>query len=356
MPPPTGAVTAPAAATGPGSLLARVGGDWLNAQLALSLFVVSLAVVVGMLVNSSYYVQIMTLTAIYAAVGVSWAIAGGLSGVLLLGYISFFGVGAYANGLLFTKLGWTPWVNLVAGAVVAAILALLVAAVTLRFGLNEDYFAMFTVAFSQVLKLLLLNWEYAGRATGIYVTVIRDDPWMMAFVTRKPYLYIGLGLVLVAVAVNYAVQRSRLGYYLAAVRENAQAAEAIGINESRVKTIAIVISGGLAGAIGAFYCQVATFIDPKQAFSLAKNFEMLLGPVLGGRLSLIGPILGASVVKPMEDLLRGWLGGGADALYLVLYGLALAAGCLLLPRGIATYLEGWHRRLVGPAAPPRLAP
>jgi branched-chain amino acid transport system permease protein len=354
MPLPTRAAAAPAATAGrPLSLLARLGADWLRAQLILSLLLVSLAALVGALIESSYYLQIRTLTAIYAAIGVGWAVAGGLSGVLLLGYISFFGVGAYANGLLLTKLGWSPWLNLVAGAVVAAVLALLIAAVTLRFGLNEDYFAMFTVALSQVLKLLLLNWDYAGRATGIYVTVVRDDAWMMAFVTRKPYLFIGLGLVLVALAVNYAVQRSRLGYYLAAVRENAQAAEAVGINESRVKSIAIVISGGVAGAVGAFYCQVATFIDPKQAFSLAKNFEMLLGPVLGGRLSLIGPVLGAAIVKPMEDLLRGWLGGGADALYLVLYGLALTAGCLLLPRGIATYLEAWHRRLVGPGAPAR---
>jgi len=92
------------------------------------------------------------------------------------------------------------------------------------------------------------------------------------------------------------------------------------------------------------------FIDPKQAFSLAKNFEMLLGPVIGGRLSLLGPILGAGFIKPMEDLLRGWLGGGADAFYLILYGAVLAAGCLLLPRGFATYLEVWHRRLVTRAA------
>lgn len=340
-----------AGGTAPAGRLAVVGADWLNLQLGLSLGLVVLAGLAGWLIESTYYVHIMVLTAIYAAVGLAWAIAGGLGGLLLLGYISFFGIGAYVNGLLFAKFAVSPWANLVIAAGVAGVLALLIAAVTLRFGLNEDYFAMFTVALSQVLKLLFLNWEYAGRATGIYITVVRDDFWAMSFTARRPYLAIALGLLLVVVAVSYAVQRSRLGYYLTAVRENAQAAEAIGINESRVKTIAMVISGALAGSIGAFWGQFTSFIDPKQSFSLAKNFEMLLGPVIGGRLTLIGPILGAGFVKPMEDLLRGWLGGGADALYLVLYGSILAAGCLLLPRGFASYLEAAHRRLFSAPSP-----
>ena len=336
--------------SGPAGRLAAVCADWLNAQLALCLGALALAALAGWLIESTYYIQIMVLAAIYAGIGISWAIAGGLGGLLLLGYISFFGIGAYVNGLLFTKFGVSPWANLVLAAAAAALLALLIAVVTLRFGLSEDYFALFTVAVSQVLKLLFLNWDYAGRATGIYITVVRDDFWTMSFTGRRPYLVIALGLLLVALAVSYAIQRSRLGYYLAAVRENAQAAEAIGINESRVKTLAIVISGGLAGAIGAFWGQFTSFIDPKLAFSLAKNFEMLLGPVIGGRLSLVGPLLGTALVKPMEDLLRGWLGGGADALYLVLYGSVLVAGCLLLPRGFATYLEAWHRRLTARTA------
>jgi branched-chain amino acid transport system permease protein len=344
-PPSTPVIAEPAAGALPlRERLSHVWREWLKLQLAAGLALVLVTAAVGAVVSSTYYVHIMVLTVLYAAVGVAWAIAGGLGGVLLLGYISFFGVGAYTNAILYTKLGISPWLNLFAGAAAAAALALLIAGITLRFGLNEDYFAMFTVALSQVLRLLLLNWEYAGRAMGIYITVVRDDVWNMAFVDRKPYLYIALVLLLAVLFVSYAIQRSRLGYFLAAVRENAQAAEALGINESRIKTIAIVVSGTLAGALGAFWGQFATFVDPKQAFSLAKNFEMLLGPVLGGRLSLIGPVLGAAVIKPLEDLLRGWLGGGADAFYLVLYGAALVAGCLLLPRGIAVYLEAAHRR------------
>ncbi len=323
---------------------ARFLADWLNWQVVAAALCIGLLAAAGAATESEYLVQIMVLTAIYAAVGVSWTIAGGFGGLLLLGYISFYGLGAYVNGIAFTKFGVSPWLCLALGAAAAAALALLVAAVTLRFGLREDYFAMFTVALSQVLKFILLNWDFAGRATGIYITVVRDDFWAMSFVGRTPYLYIALALLLAAIAISYAIQRSRLGYYFAAVRQNTNAAEALGIDAARVKTAAMTISGAMAGAIGALYCQFATFIDPKQVFSLATNFEMLLGPVLGGRLSIVGPILGAGAIKPLQDLLRGWLGGQADALYLVIYGLVLVLGCLLLPRGIAHHIEAWHRR------------
>lgn len=322
----------------------RFLSDWTNWQLVVATAFVALCALTGWAVDSDYLLQVMVLAAVFAAMGTAWSIAGGLSGLLLLGYISFFGVGAYLDGLLFTKMGVNPWLCIVLSFFAAAALAWVVSRVTLRFGLGEDYFAMFTVALSQVLKFVLLNWDYAGGATGIYLTIVEDDFWRLSFVDRKPYLYIALAMLLVVIVVNYAVQKSRMGYYLAAVRENVQAAEALGIRSSRVKTQAMMLSGGLAGSIGAFYTQFATFIDPKQVFSLATNFEMLLGPVLGGRLSIIGPVLGASFLKPVQDFLRGWLGGDADALYLILYGAVLAIGILLLPRGAASYVEGWHRR------------
>lgn len=303
----------------------------------------------GFATESNYTVQILTLAAIYAAVALAWSISGGLGGLLLLGFISFFGIGAYVNGILFTKYGVSPWLNLFIAAAFAAVLAWLIARITLRYELSEDYFAMFTVGVSQVIKYILLNWEYAGRATGIYITITRDDFAAMSFVSRKPYLIIALLLVLGVLVASWLAQRSRFGYYLAAVRQNSNAAEALGIDTVAVKTRAIVLSGALAGAVGAFYCQFATFIDPKQAFSLATNFEMLLGAVLGGRLTLIGPLLGASILKPFQDVLRGLMGGHADALYLMVYGALLVASCLLLPKGIAHYLEIWHRRRYGSA-------
>lgn len=321
--------------------------NWLDWQLVAGAVLLVAAAVAGFATESNYIVQILTLTAIYAAVALAWSISGGLGGMLLLGYISFFGVGAYVNGILFTKYGVSPWLNLFIAGAFSAVVAWLIARITLRFALSEDYFAMFTVGVSQVIKYILLNWDYAGRARGIYITITSDDFAAMSFVSRKPYLMIALVLVLAVLVASWITQRSRLGYYLAAVRQNSSAAEALGIDTVAIKTRAIVLSGALAGAIGAFYCQFATFIDPKQAFSLASNFEMLLGAVLGGRLTLIGPLLGASIIKPFQDVLRGLMGGHADAAYLMVYGGLLVASCLLLPKGIAAYLEIWHRRRYG---------
>jgi branched-chain amino acid transport system permease protein len=321
--------------------------NWLDWQLAVAAGLIALAAAGGLASGSDYVVQVLVMATIYAAVATGWSIAGGLGGLLLLGFISFYGVGAYVNGILFTKYGMSPWLNLFAAAAVAAALAWLIAAVTLRFALSEDYFAMFTVGVSQVLKLLLLNSEYFGRATGIYITVVKDDWANMAFVSRKPYLLIALGLLAATIFVSYLVQRSPFGYRLAAIRQNSDAAEALGIDSVKTKTQAIVLSGALGGAIGAFYCQFVTFIDPKQVFSLATNFEMLLGAVLGGRLTLIGPLLGAAALKPLQDVMRGLFGGHADAFYLVLYGGLLIVSCLALPKGIAHYIEVWHRRRYG---------
>jgi branched-chain amino acid transport system permease protein len=318
--------------------------NWLDWQLVAGLFVIAVAAAIGVSSPSEYVVQVVTLGALYAAVASAWSIAGGMGGMLLLGIISFFGVGAYTNAILFTKYGISPWLNLMLGFLVAAALGRLIAAITLRFGLSEDYFAMFTVGISQVIKHLLLNWDYAGRATGIYITVVEDNFLMMSFVSRKPYLVIGLLLLLGILWISYRIQKSEFGYRLAAIRLNNQAAEAVGIDSVRTKTHAIVLSAGLAGMIGAFYSQFASFIDPAQVFSLATNFEMLLGSVLGGRLTIIGPLLGSAVLKPIQDVMRGLMGGGADALYLVFYGGLLVAACLLLPKGIAQYIQNWHKR------------
>ena len=317
--------------------------NWLDWQLIVTAGFIACVALLGVTTTSDYLIQILVLATIYAAVAASWSIAGGLGGLLLLGFISFYGVGAYTNGILLTKYGVSPWVNILIAGGVAALLGWLIAVVTLRYELSEDYFAMFTVGVSQVLKVLFLNSDYLGRATGIYITIVKDDWLMMAFVSRKPYLLIALVLLLAIILTSYLVQKSKFGFRLAAVRQNSRAAEAIGIDPVKTKIQAIIIAGGLGGSVGAFYSQFVTFIDPKQVFSLATNFEMLLGAVLGGRLTIIGPVLGAAALKPLQDVLRGIFGGEADALYLVLYGALLMISCLTLPKGIAYYIERWHQ-------------
>ena len=320
--------------------------DWLNFQLFASMVLIGLVAFFGAGANP-YELQIVVLTIVFAIMGVGWAIAGGFGGQLLIGYITFFGIGAYANGILYTQFSVSPWLNLIAGGLIAAAFAALMARMCLRYGLKDDYFGLFTVAVSQVFMVIFYNWALAGKAVGISIPTFRHDAWAMSFPDKTEYLFIALGLLSVALVISYLVQRSRLGYYLAAVSDGTDAAEAIGVNATRVKVMAIGISGGIAGSCGAFYAQFTTFIDPGRVFGLALNFEFLLGPVLGGRLNLIGPVLGSAILRPAKDLLRGWLGGGADALYLILYGVILIAGILLMPKGLAGFLEPLHARFLG---------
>jgi branched-chain amino acid transport system permease protein len=221
-----------------------------------------------------------------------------------------------------------------------------VAKITLQFGLKDDYFGLFTVALSQVFMVIFYNWGFAGKAVGISISIREYDFWGMRFPNKTGYLCVALGILTIVLLISYFVQRSRFGYYLAAVREGPIAAEAVGVNVTKCKILIIALSSGIAGLCGAFFSMFTTFIDPSKVFGLAQNFEFLLGPVLGGRLSLIGGILGAAVLRPLKDVMRGFFGGEADALYLVLYGLILVFAILLIPKGIAGQLELLHARFL----------
>ena len=321
----------------------RARDFWLDVQLGVCLSAALVLALVGGFVDSGYTLQVLILTILFAVMGMGWTIAGGLAGQLLVGYVSFFGIGAYVNALLLTKFGISPWVNLLLAGGAGSLLGWVMARITLRFGLIEDYFGLFTVAVSQIFLVIFLNWNFAGRATGVYIMVLEDDFWSMSFVSRRPYLWTALGLLVLTTLLLYGLMRSRFGYVLAAVRENPDAAEALGIDVTAARTKAVVLSGGVAGVVGAFYAQFTTFIDPKQVFGLGLNFELLLAPILGGRLSLMGSLLGSFVLRPLKDGMRGWFSGGADALYLMLYGLVLIASILLVPNGIAGWLERRYR-------------
>lgn len=321
----------------------RIVSNWLNLQLVLSLLVIAAAAVFGASA-SPYELQIIILTIIFAIMGVGWTIAGGLAGQLLIGYITFFGIGAYTNGILYSQFGISPWINLVLGGLAGGLVAILMARLCLRYGLKDDYFGLFTVAMSQVFMVMFYNWTLAGKAVGISISITQRSAWTMSFPDKTEYLFIALGLLLLTLLLSYAIQRSKFGYYLAAIREGADAAEAVGVNVTRTKVLAIGISSGVAGTCGAFFSQFTTFIDPSKVFGLGLNFEFLMAPVLGGRLSLIGPLLGSIVLRPTKDVLRGMLGGQADAYYLIVYGLILIVAILLLPKGIAGVMEAAHRR------------
>ncbi|HML40256.1 MAG TPA: branched-chain amino acid ABC transporter permease [Bellilinea sp.] len=320
--------------------------DWDRTQLAISLIILALLAAAPLVIKSPYYIGIIILAVLYAFVGISWNIVAGFAGQLLIAHIIFVAVGAYTTIVLNNTFSISPWIGIPVSGVVAALLGAIVAFFTLRYGLKADYFALFSIALMVAFKTLFLKWDFVGGAVGMGLRL--NDPTLakMIFHTKEPYLYIALGLTLIGVLVQYFIYRSKMGKYFVAIREDESAAAALGVNTSRYKTLALLIGSALAGIGGGFYVMYVTFVEPPQVFDLGLNVELVLaGPIIGGLGSLLGPLVGALVNKPLAELIRGFLSVGRSGSSLIVYGSFLVLAILFMPRGIVGALQNPYMKL-----------
>jgi branched-chain amino acid transport system permease protein len=220
-----------------------------------------------------------------------------------------------------------------------------VGALSFRYGLKGSYFALVTLAFAEVFRILALSVPFTGAGVGLMLP-LSESFANMQFGSRKGYVYLALGLVGVALLVTWWLKHSRFGAYLQAVRDNEDAARAIGVNPFRVKLGAIVLSGGLMGAGGAFYVQVFQYIDPGLAYGPGTSVEALVAAIVGGMGTLWGPVLGAVALHGLSELTRN-LFGQLPGINMVIYGVVLVLIVMFLPRGIAglgaTVTSLWSR-------------
>ena len=221
------------------------------------------------------------------------------------------GIGAYTSTLLLVRLGITPWLGLVAGGLAAAAFGCFAGYLSFRYGLRGPYFALVTLAFAEMLRLLALNWMAVGGPMGILIPLPRagDAWWRLQFDGKLPYYYLALGLLGGALWLTRAVERSRLGHVLAAVRENEEAAEASGVDTMGAKLRAMALSAFLTALGGTFYAQYFSFIDPALTFGPAVSVEILLRPIVGGPGTLLGPVLGSVVLTPLSEVSRSLIRG-----------------------------------------------
>lgn len=229
--------------------------------------------------------------------------------------------------------GLNPWVALVAAAGVAALVGLIVGALSFRYGLKGSYFALVTLAFAEVCRILALSLPFTGAGVGLMVP-LRESVANLQFGSRVGYLYVILAMVVAALLVSAWLRHSRFGAYLQAVRDNEDAARAAGVDPLRVKLGAIVLSGGFMGLAGAFYVQVFQYIDPGIAFGSTASVEALVAAIVGGMGTVWGPLLGAFALHVLADLTRN-LFGELPGINMVIYGCVLVLIVMFLPRGIA---------------------
>lgn len=302
---------------------------------ALGAAVVATLAALPLVVTDGYVLNTLILVFYYAYLGQAWNLLGGYAGQLSLGHSAYFGVGAYASTILFTTLGVTPWLGMWAGAAVAALLATGIGLLGFRFGLRGVYFALTTLAFNEILRVLVLHWDLAGGAVGVFLPFKGDAPALFQFKGRVPFYYIALAMAVGVTLLVAWIARSPLGWRLTAVREDEEAARAVGVDATRAKLVAIALSGGLTALGGTFYAQYYLNIHPSVVFSTPLSIEILLRAYVGGAGTVLGPLVGAAILTPLGEVARSTFArGGLEGLHLVVYGALLVVTVLFFPRGI----------------------
>jgi branched-chain amino acid transport system permease protein len=315
---------------------------WLGALAAV-------LIALPLVTTSSFAIDIFIRILLFAFIGVAWNLMGGYAKQLSLGHAAYFGLGAYTSTILQIDFNVSPWIGMVAGGGVAALASLPIG--WLCFRLRGPYFAIATIATAQVFMLLFLKFrDFAWGAEGTTIPNLGNAPLMMQFEGKAAYYYIALGLLAIGLAITYRIERSWMGYYLVAIGEDEDAAEAIGVNAPRIKRDIYMISAFLTALAGTFYVQYIYFIDPATAFSFNVSVEAALVSIVGGIGTLWGPVIGTILLEASSALLQSWLGSSLGGVQLTVYSLILMAVILWRPTGLLGVLTDAYRRIVPAAA------
>jgi branched-chain amino acid transport system permease protein len=298
---------------------------------AIALAVAALAAV-PLLTQSNTVLNFLVVALLIALAGQGWNILGGYGGQYSFGHAAFFGTGAYVTAILQVRYGVNAWAGFGLGVLAGAVLGSVIGALTFRSGLRGSYFALVTLAFAEVLRIIASVAPITGAGVG---TLVKLDlrPEAFQFQSRAVFYWIILALVALSLVIAWLVERSRFGAYLIAVRENEDAARALGVDATRVKFSAMTLSAAITAAAGCFYTQYFLFLDAGIAYGPWISVEALLTAIIGGSGTVLGPLIGALVVKLLGEGARLFT-GDAPGLDLVIYGAVLVLVVWFAPRGL----------------------
>jgi branched-chain amino acid transport system permease protein len=317
-------------------VIRRLVGDTSGrALVALAALFVILALAPAFV--NDYVLTVLVLALYYAYTGQAWNLMIGFAGLLSLGEAMFVGLGAYAAAGLFVKLGVPPIVGVLLSVIVACIAGAIVGYLAFRFAIGGVYFALLTIAFSEFTRILFDNWPYLGGSRGLFLKVSDLRHWDLINLRGPPQMFYYILLVLTAAAFLLCryLLNSKIGYYWQAIREDEEAAQAIGINTFRYKIYAVVISSGIAGVAGTIYAFYYNNLFPETAFAISGSIDMLLGTVVGGVGTLFGPIFGALLLTPLGEALTAATSGfGLPGIKQFFWGLVVAVIVLVQPAGL----------------------
>ena len=287
----------------------------------------------------NYALSVATLILYFAYTGQAWNVMMGFAGQLSLGHALYVGVGGYAAGALFFHWGIGPWAGLWVAMLLCAALGVVIGFLAFRFGISGVYFALLTIAFAEFTRIGFDHLDWTGGPGGMFLKVAQRDSWDLANFRGPPlmYYYAMLALAAGAFVLCFFLLKSRAGYYWQAIRENEEAAQALGINTFRWKMLAVALSAAMTSIAGVFSAFYYNNLFPEQVFSIGRSIEIILGPVIGGVGTLFGPILGAVALTVLSDGITealAALGWEIPGIKQVFYGVVLLAVIMFLPHGI----------------------
>ncbi len=317
----------------------------LDTNLKVLVAIAAVLAALPLLGLSGAWLEIGIRILLFAMLATAWNLMAGYAGLFSFGHAAFFGIGAYSTAVLQVDYGWSPWLGMIVGMVLAGGFAMVTGYLSFRYRLKGAYFVLTTFAFAEMLRLIFLHWEFVNEAIGFRVPLRRENSWaMMQFLPGSPaYYYVVLAMLLAVLLLVILLMRSRSGYFIVAIRDSEEAAGALGVNPMRYKLLAVGLSGALTAMGGTFYFQYIFFIDPSLAFGPSVSIQILVPAIIGGMGTMWGPLVGAFLLVPLGELTTGAVRNPPEVLSfladragldLMLYGGLIVLIIMFMPKGV----------------------
>jgi len=302
------------------------------------------AIIFPLVVMNTFFQHIMILFFMFATMAVAWNIMGGYAGMFSFGQVAFFGIGAYTSSFLLITCHVNPWIGLIAGGLVAAVVGAAIGYPCSN--LRGHYFAIATIAFGEIVRTCFNNWKLVGAAEGLSLPMLDEGPVNFMFHSSKlPYYYIIFIFLLIALAVCYLISTSKMGYYFRAIKESHDVAEVLGVNVVWYRLMAVMVSAFLTAMAGTFYAQYVLYIDPDSVLLLPISIQIVLISMLGGAGSVMGPVIGAAILIPASEVTRVWLGSKGTGIDMLIYGFLITMISVYQPKGVWGLFSGTGKRV-----------
>jgi branched-chain amino acid transport system permease protein len=307
----------------------------------------ALVILYPLVFTTPFQQRLGALILLYAIAASAWNIIGGYAGQVSVGHVVFFGCGAYAAMAAYAHFGLVPLVGIPVGAAIAVLIAAVIGVPTLR--LSGHYFSMATIAVAELVRLIVTNTEYLGAAVGLSGPTVPRTVFDLSFTSALPYYYLFLAVLVLTLLITWWMANSRMGFYLRAIKDSERAARSLGAPASRTKLYAFMLSAGLTSVAGALYAMMFGFVDPESGLGILISVKMLIMAALGGAGLLFGPLIGAAILVPLEEISNNLLGGKGAGLTFVVYGAIIVLIARFQPGGILTLIKRlWAKRQGAP--------